>query len=124
MFVHVQGPVSKYMGTPEEAAALKEQAGHEVDLEALAQAHVNALTGACLALGIKYAGSSSPAARLTLTSMVRYMLEAKNAAPDSSGGKRLIPSAVLISRAVMCAMMSALWEVCEAVIMQWGMSAC
>lgn len=85
----VQGPVSEYMGTPEEAAALKEQAGHDVDLEALAQAHVSAVTGACLALGIRYAGSANPAARIVLTEKLRDMLVAKNAAPDSSGGEHL-----------------------------------
>ena len=87
----MQGPVSEYMGTPEQAAALKEQAGHEVDLEALAQAHVNAVTGACLALGIKYAGSANPAARTVLTEKLHYMLAAKNAALDSSGGENTLP---------------------------------
>lgn len=75
------------MGTPEQTAALNEKAGHRVDLEALAQAHVNAITGACLALGIKYAGSASSGARTVLTDYLHYMLAAKKSAPDGSGGE-------------------------------------
>jgi hypothetical protein len=42
---YAQGPVSEYMGTPEQVAALNAWAGHKVDLEALAQAHVCAIAG-------------------------------------------------------------------------------
>ena len=42
---YAQGPVSEYMGTPEQVAALNARAGHKVDLEALAQAHVCAIAG-------------------------------------------------------------------------------
>ncbi len=81
-----QGPVSEYMCTPEQAAGLNAKAGHKVDLEALAQAHVNAIAGACLAMGIKFAGSANSGARTVLTEMLHYLLAAKNDAPDSAAG--------------------------------------
>ena len=56
------------------------------DMEAVAQAHVNAVAGACLAVGIKYAGSANAAACGLLTHYCGYFLRAKHAAPDSSSG--------------------------------------
>jgi anaphase-promoting complex subunit 1 len=75
------------MGSAEQTAKLSEAAGHKVDVEALAQAHINALAGACLAMGIKHAGSANPSAQATLHDFATYLLQAKNAAPDSSSGK-------------------------------------
>jgi anaphase-promoting complex subunit 1 len=82
-----QGPINLYMGGAEETAILNEAAGHKVDVEALAQAHVNAVAGACLAMGIKYAGSANSGAQATLHEYAAYLLKAKNTAPDSSSGE-------------------------------------
>ena len=57
------------------------------DCEAAAQAHINAVSGACLALGIKYAGTASKAAADLLHSYVMYLLTSKQAAPDPVSGK-------------------------------------
>ncbi len=63
-----QGPLSVYMDSMAEAAGRHGESGAgrgnaggntngPVDLQALAQAHCHTLAGACLALGLKYAGS-------------------------------------------------------------------
>lgn len=57
-----------------------------VDTEAAAQAHINALAGACLALGIKFAGTGNVAARDLLHNYVLYFLSAKQIAPDPVSG--------------------------------------
>ena len=56
------------------------------DPEAIAQAHASAVTGACLAMGIRYAGSACPEARGTLLHYVNAFLKAKMAAPDPFSG--------------------------------------
>ena len=45
----LQGPVTQHLNRGEEDAKI----GRDVDHEALAQAHVNVITGACMAIGIK-----------------------------------------------------------------------
>ena len=73
------------MGKAAEEASAKAGA-REVDHEALAQAHVNAITGACMAIGIKHAGTGSAAAQALLSDYILYLLDAKNAAVDSLSG--------------------------------------
>ena len=72
-----QGPLSAYMSG--EAAADKEDVA-EVDTEALAAAHVNAIAGACLAIGIRYAGSCNGAAQALLQGHALALLRAKEGA--------------------------------------------
>lgn len=83
-----QGPLSSLMDRlaarkwpgPAGAAA----APGASDLQALALAHINAVAGACLALGLKYAGSASAEAHDVLRSVVSSFLEAKRRAPDAA----------------------------------------
>lgn len=91
LFRHSQGPVDKFVGPDAEAAA-------DEDTEAIAQAHINALAGACLAIGIKYAGSANAAACGLLTHYCAYFQRAKHRAPDSMSGDAL---ARVCNRAVM-----------------------
>ena len=81
----MQGDVKQHMGKAAEEASAKAGA-REVDHEALAQAHVNAITGACMAIGIKHAGTGSAAAQALLSDYILYLLDAKNAAMDSLSG--------------------------------------
>ena len=81
----MQGDVKQHMGKAAEEASAKPGA-REVDHEALAQAHVNAITGACMAIGIKHAGTGSAAAQALLSDYILYLLDAKNAAMDSLSG--------------------------------------
>ena len=84
--VLAQGPVAKYLSTAQ--GNLKGPAsGQRADLEAIGQAHISAVAGACLAIGIKFAGSASAAAEQVLRHYVLYFLKAKQQAPDSSTGK-------------------------------------
>lgn len=57
------------------------------DLEAIGQAHISAVAGACLSIGIKFAGSGNAAAEQVLRHYVLYFLKAKQQAPDSSTGQ-------------------------------------
>ncbi|KAK9819157.1 hypothetical protein WJX81_007920 [Elliptochloris bilobata] len=75
----IQGPVDKFVGPSAEAA-------EDEDAKAIAQAHINAVAGACLAVGIKYAGSANAAACGLLTHYCAYFQRAKHAAPDSMSG--------------------------------------
>ena len=70
-----------------DAIARLNGAGHAVDVEALAQAHINAVSGACLAMGVKYAGSANSGAQAVLHEYATYLLQAKNVAPDSTSGE-------------------------------------
>lgn len=63
--------------------------GQRADLEAIGQAHISAVAGACLSIGIKFAGSANAAAEKVLRHYVLYFLKAKQQAPDSSAGKPL-----------------------------------
>ena len=71
--------MAKFVGPAADAAG-------DEDAEALAQAHVNAVAGACLALGIKFAGSANAAACGLLTHYCGYFQAAKARAPDASSG--------------------------------------
>ncbi len=57
------------------------------DGEAIAQAHVNAVAGACLAIGIRYAGTSDAQAKATLLEHVTTYLSHKMRAPDPFTGE-------------------------------------
>lgn len=57
------------------------------DPEAVAQAQVHAVSGACLAMGIRYAGTANPEARKTLLDHVSMYLKWKMRAPDPFAGK-------------------------------------
>lgn len=56
----------------------------QVDFESLAQAYVNALTGACFALGLKYAGTANQNAQELLQSYCLKLLKMKQKAPEVS----------------------------------------
>ena len=56
------------------------------DREALAQAHVHALAGACMALGLRFAGTADASARDALRGMLSRFLSLKAAA--AAGGAR------------------------------------
>ena len=55
-----------------------------IDFEAVLQAHMNTLAGACMALGLKYAGSADQAAQETLAQACRRFLKLKQGAPEIS----------------------------------------
>ena len=59
----------------------------DVDREAVAQGHMMGITGACLAMGIRYAGSANAAAYSVLQHYLLYLLAAKKMAPDASQGQ-------------------------------------
>ena len=82
----MQGPISKWNDPPDSSDS-EDAFDPPVDTEAAAQAHINALAGACLALGIKFAGTANPDARDLLHSYVLYFLSAKQAAPDPVSGE-------------------------------------
>ena len=63
----------------------------EEDPEAVAQAHINAVTGACLAMGIRYAGTGDRQARAVLTRHALAFMEAKMEAPDPFSGEPSAP---------------------------------
>ena len=86
--VCLQGPISKWA----DRRANQDPFAGPSDSEAAAQAHINAVSGACLALGIKYAGTASQAAVDLLHRYVMYLLTSKQAAPDPVSGKSLLPS--------------------------------
>ena len=58
----------------------------DIDREALAQGHLMAITGACLAMGIRFAGSANAAAYGVLRHYLLYLLTAKKTAPEASQG--------------------------------------
>ena len=82
MYMCLQGPISKWATR----ASNQDPLEGRLDAEAAAQAHINAVSGACLALGIKYAGSASEAAQKLLHAYVMYFLTGKQAAPDPVSG--------------------------------------
>ena len=63
------------------------------DAEALAQAHVHALTGACLAMGLRFAGTGDARAQVVLQSHAVSFLRAKSTAPDPATGAALATDA-------------------------------
>lgn len=95
-----QGPISKWNGPKPAAGSGSDLDAEELDpfepaldTEAAAQAHINALAGACLALGIKFAGTGDDRARALLHNYVLYFLSAKQRAPDPvSGGQQQHPT--------------------------------
>lgn len=52
----------------------------DADLEALAQAHVNILAGACLSIGLRYAGTASAEAQQSIRHYALYFMNEKRAA--------------------------------------------
>ena len=52
----------------------------------MGQAHISAVAGACLSIGIKFAGSADAAAEGVLRHYVLYFLKARQQAPDSASG--------------------------------------
>ncbi len=59
-----------------------------MDWEAVAQAHIHAVAGACLGMGIRYAGTGNAKAAGVLRAHTIAFLEAKRTAPDASGAPR------------------------------------
>ena len=84
--VVMQGPVAKYMSRAQGSPVLKGTSGQRADVEALGQAHINAVAGACLAIGIKFAGSGSAEAEQVLRHYVLYFLKAKLQDSDAGQG--------------------------------------
>ena len=82
----MQGPVAKYMFGSQGSPPVKGSSGQRADVEALGQAHINAVAGACLSIGIKFAGSANAAAEQVLRHYVLYFLKAKLQDTDSSQG--------------------------------------
>ncbi|MCO5580423.1 hypothetical protein L7F22_034289 [Adiantum nelumboides] len=69
---------------------MKEKEGYdsrsaEVDMEALAHAHVNILAGACLSIGLRYAGTRSAEAQELLYQYTLYFLKEKRSAAPVGG---------------------------------------
>lgn len=58
----------------------------EVDTEALAQAHVNILAGACFAIGLRFAGTGNEDARAILYKFAMQFVAQKRRAPAVSSG--------------------------------------
>ncbi|KAL2629518.1 hypothetical protein R1flu_014204 [Riccia fluitans] len=56
----------------------------DVDMEALAQAHVNILAGACLSIALRYAGTAKPEAEQLLRKYALFFLQEKRAAASPS----------------------------------------
>jgi hypothetical protein len=82
----LQGPLNEIGWPPTNRAGMRSEAQAE-DPEAIAQAHASAVTGACLAMGIRFAGTSSPNAKKTLLHYVDSFLKEKMAAPDPFSGR-------------------------------------
>ena len=61
----------------------------EEDPDAVQQAHVHAVTGIMLAIGIKYAGTADVKAKKFLMDHVKVFMKAKLSAPDPCLGKPL-----------------------------------
>lgn len=85
--IGMQGPVAKYMSRAQGSPVLKGTSGQRADVQALGQAHINAVAGACLAIGIKFAGSGNADAEQVLRHYVLYFLKAK--LQDSDAGQGL-----------------------------------
>ena len=65
---------------------LGRRAGGAVDREAIAQAHVHALAGACMSLGLRYAGTADATAAATLREMTLRFVRLKSRCKDGSHG--------------------------------------
>ena len=63
------------------------RAGGAVDREAIAQAHVHALAGACMSLGLRYAGTADATAAATLREMTLRFVRLKSRCKDGSHGR-------------------------------------
>lgn len=77
----LQGPLFKLM------ACRGVEAPH-ADYEALTQAHCCCLAGACLAVGIRFAGSANARAEALLSRYARHFLAAKQRAPEPGVGEQ------------------------------------
>ena len=77
----VQGPL-KMLLSKRSAARVASK-----DWEAVTLAHINGVTGACLALGIRYAGSGNAAAAELLRAHILTFLENKKLVPDATQGQ-------------------------------------
>ena len=91
----MQGPISKWA----DRRANQDPFKGPTDCEAAAQAHINVLAGAALALGIKYAGTASAAASDLLHHYVMYLMTSKQAAPDPVSGARTLCTLCMRTRA-------------------------
>ena len=62
------------------------RAGGAVDREAIAQAHVHALAGACMSVGLRYAGTADATAAATLREMTLRFVRLKSQCKDGKDG--------------------------------------
>ena len=63
--------------------AAPSEAGEDLDHEALRQAHANIIAGACLAIGLRFAGTANKHAQDLLMHYIHYFAKAR----DESGGQ-------------------------------------
>ncbi len=71
-----------------------------MDWEAVAQAHIHAVAGACLGMGIRFAGTGNAKAASVLRAHTIAFLEAKRTAPDASGAPRSCMSGLILDAGV------------------------
>ena len=86
----LQGPLSKFM-------AGETCGSSSTDWQALGQAHTAVVAGACLALGVRHAGSASAEAEGVLRHYLLYLLEAKRQAPERQACEHPHPVCGLVS---------------------------
>ena len=78
----MQGPLADIIGHERQLGS------GGADLDTLAQAHVFALAGGCLALGVRFAGSQDADLAAMLLGQLRYLLACKTLVPDGAAGKQ------------------------------------
>ena len=66
--------------------AMEDLSGRAVDREAIAQAHVHALAGACMSVGLRYAGTADATAAATLREMTLRFVRLKSQCKDGKVG--------------------------------------
>ncbi|KAJ7525602.1 hypothetical protein O6H91_17G058400 [Diphasiastrum complanatum] len=86
-WVQAQVPfiVKEAMSGVNDAARTHDGILGDVDMEALAQAHVNILAGACLSIALRYAGTASEEAQKLLHRYAMYFLHEKGASSSLAG---------------------------------------
>lgn len=89
----LKGPLHKFMAG--EGAGVP-----QADYEALTQSHCCVLAGACLAVGIRFAGSANARAEALLRKYAAHFLTAKQRAPEPGTGQPSLTSKHFLEEAV------------------------
>ncbi|KAL4443950.1 hypothetical protein ABPG75_011687 [Micractinium tetrahymenae] len=76
------------------------------DYEALTQAHCAVLAGACLAVGIRFAGSCNARAEELLRKYCSYFMAAKQRAPEPGAGQPCLTNKHLLEEALGCVLLA------------------